>query len=374
MNKRELPGIANLVIKIGSSLLADGGGVSPERVTCLADAIAEVKKDAADISIVSSGAIASGYQELGFKKRPVSIMDKQASAAVGQARLMWLYAQAFQKHSLPVAQILITKYDFSNRSRYINARSTIERLHRMGVIPVINENDVLVANELKYVESFGDNDNLGALVAALTGADLLMILSDVDGLYTADPAKRPDAEIIHNVSEITPEMYAFAGGASSDMGTGGMASKLRAADYARKNGCAAVIIGGKEPENIRRFLSGEMVGTFFKPKKKASGAKKRWLTGAAIPKGVISVNKGAMKAILEHNSLLAVGVTEIDGKFDAGDIVRVEADGGAFALGKTRFDSETLERIKLKSTSDASLILGKKETAIVIHCDDMGIL
>ncbi|MDR2401463.1 MAG: glutamate 5-kinase [Deferribacteraceae bacterium] len=373
MRERKLPRIENLVIKIGSNLLTDGGGVSSACIARLVDAIAEVKKEIDNISIVSSGAIACGFKELGFKKRPVSIMDKQASAAVGQSRLIWFYEHAFQKHSLTAAQILITKFDFSNRSRYINARSTIYRLHKLGVIPIINENDVLVANELKYVESFGDNDNLGALVAALINSDMLMILSDVDGLFTKDPVKYPDAEIIHSVEGITPEILELADGTSSIVGTGGMYSKLKAAEHAQKNGCPVAIIGGNEPENIKRFLAGELIGTYFEPAKRGSGAKKRWIAGAAIPKGVVFVNEGAKEAILRHNSLLAVGVTEIDGKFEAGDIVRIETGNNAIALGKVRFDSETLNMIKQKSTSEASLILGK-DTAVVIHCDDMGML
>jgi glutamate 5-kinase len=374
MKAREIPEISSLVIKIGSNLLTAENGVSFDRVARIVDAVASVKKGISNISIVSSGAIACGFKELGFKKRPGVIIDKQASAAVGQAKLMMFYEQAFQKHNIPVGQILITKYDFSNRSRYINARSTIDRLHKLGAVPIINENDVLVANELKYVESFGDNDNLGALVAALIDADMLIILSDVDGLYTKDPAKHGDAEIIHYVSEITPEIHSLAGGSASAVGTGGMASTLKAAEHAQKNGCPVAIVGGEEPENIKHFLAGEPVGTYFEPKKSASKAKKRWITGAAIPKGIVFINEGAKNAILGHNSLLAVGVMEIDGQFKAGDIVRVETEESAIALGKVRFDSETLNKIKSKSTSEAALILGKNETAIVIHCDEIGIL
>jgi glutamate 5-kinase len=374
MKARELPEISSLVIKIGSNLLTAENGVSFDRVAQIVDTVASVKKNISNISIVSSGAIACGFKELGFKKRPGVIIDKQASAAVGQAKLMMFYEQAFQKHNIPVGQILITKYDFSNRSRYINARSTIDRLHKLGAVPIINENDVLVANELKYVESFGDNDNLGALVAALIDADMLMILSDVDGLYTKDPAKHRDAEIIYYVYEITSEIHKLAGGSASEVGTGGMASKLKAAEHAQKNGCPVVIVGGEDPENIKRFLMGDSVGTYFEPKKSASKAKKRWITGAAIPKGIVFINEGAKNAILGHNSLLAVGVMEIDGQFKAGDIVRIETEESAIALGKVRFDSETLNKIKSKSTSEAALILGKSETAIVIHCDEIGIL
>ncbi|MDR2105051.1 MAG: glutamate 5-kinase, partial [Deferribacteraceae bacterium] len=293
---------------------------------------------------------------------------------VGQARLIGLYEQAFQKHGIAAAQILITKYDFSNRSRYINARSTIDRLHKLGAVPIINENDALVANELKYVESFGDNDNLGALAAALISADLLLILSDVDGLFTKDPARHQDAQIIHHVAQITSEIFGLAGDSTSGVGTGGMASKLKAAEQAQKNGCPVGIVGGNEPSNISRFLEGEMVGTYFEPKKRSSNAKKEWIKGSAIPKGIIFVNEGAKEAILKHNSLLAVGVVQVEGKFDAGDIVRVETGEQTIALGRARFDSATLGKIKQKSTSEAAIILGRKEAAIVIHCDEIGIL
>lgn len=372
---RNLPKINNLVIKIGSNILADtDSGINEERIQSIADAIADIKGSVRNISVVSSGAIAAGFKLLGFKERPKEISDKQACAAVGQARLMRYYEKAFRKYNTNVAQILITKYDFSNRKRYLNAKSTIQRLQQLDVVPIINENDTVVVNELKYVESFGDNDNLSALVSGLTDADMLLILSDVDGLYTADPSSDPKAELIKEVSEINADILALAGGSNSGVGTGGMYSKITAAEKAVQAGCCVVIANGRKTENIKKIVEGEEIGSFFRASEKAV-AKKYWLTHATIPKGVLIIDDGACRALTEkHSSLLAAGVIAVEGVFSSGDVVKVTSSSGDVAIGQVRYASHELEKIKQKDSAQIREILGEKSSAIVIHCDEMGII
>jgi glutamate 5-kinase len=372
---RDLANISNLVIKIGSNILADSkAGINEARIQQIADVIAKLRSKIPHISVVSSGAIAAGFKELGFKTRPKAIIDKQACAAVGQARLMWYYEQAFHRHNLPVAQVLLTKYDFSNRKRYLNVNATLKRLHSLNVVPIINENDTVVINELKYIESFGDNDNLSALVASLLAADMLLILSDVDGLYTADPSKDPSATLIRTVSKVDDSVLAAGGDSGSGLGTGGMRSKLTAAAKAMDAGCAVAIINGREPENIIKILAGEDIGTYFEPTD-AGAAKKHWLLHATIPQGAVVVDAGAQTALLDlHSSLLASGVSAVNGSFHAGDVVKVlNADSKEIAIGKVRFSSDDLDKIKQKKSSQIAEILGRQESAIVIHCDEMGI-
>jgi glutamate 5-kinase len=373
---RKLPKVNSLVIKIGSNILADSDkGINEERVKRIADVIAELRADIPNISVVSSGAIAAGFKTLGFEKRPKEIIDKQACAAVGQAKLMWYYEQAFAVHGLHVAQVLLTKYDFSSRKRYLNASATIKRLQTLNVTPIINENDTVVANELKYVESFGDNDNLSALVASGIEADMLLILSDVNGLYTADPSRDPEAVLIKNVNKIDDAILKAGGGSSSNVGTGGMQSKLTAAAKAVSAGCGVAIINGRDPENIKRILAGEDVGTYFKPER-TDAAKKRWLLHATIPQGKVIIDAGAQSALLEaQSSLLASGIAAVEGEFHKGDIVKVlNQDGREIAIGKVRFSASDLQKIKQKRSAEIAEILGlKKVSAIVIHRDEIGL-
>lgn len=373
---RKIPKIRTLVIKIGSSILSgDDLGINSARISAIACNVAALKKTVPNIIIVSSGAVAAGYRLLGFEKRPREIVDNQASAAVGQARLIWTYEQEFEKHGVRAAQILLTKDDLSNRKRYLHARSALKRLLELGVVPVINENDTIIVDELKYIESFGDNDNLGALVAGISDADMLLIMSDVEGLYTDDPSRNENASIIRDVAYIDDKIMNAAGGSVSGVGTGGMRSKLQAARKALEAGCEVAIIKGMDPENLIRFFCGEPVGTYFYHSGDTVRRKKFWIGYAAIPKGRITVDDGAFAALLANKSLLAKGVLKVEGRFSAGDVVGVfSSDGEEVARGKIRYPASDMQKIKSKKSAEIYDILGYKISDEVIHRDDLLIL
>jgi len=363
--------VKTLIIKIGSSILSGNDlGLNSARIASLVYHIAKLKQTIPNIVIVSSGAVASGFKLLGFPSRPKDIVDKQASAAVGQARLIWTYEQAFAQYNINVAQVLLTKDDLSNRKRYLHARSALKRLLELGVIPIINENDTIIV-ELKYIESFGDNDNLGALVAGIVDGDLLLILSDVDGLYTADPSKDKNAKIIHKVEYINDDIMDSAGGSISSVGTGGMKSKIQAAKKALEAGCEVAIIRGMEPENIEKFFKEDNIGTYFYQSVSSIKKRKFWIGYAAIPKGAVIIDDGADKALLDNKSLLAKGIINISGKFQAGAVVSIINNNREIARGKTRYSSADLLKIMGKASSEIYDILGYKISDEVIHKDDL---
>ncbi len=373
---RKLPTIETLVIKIGSSIISGNDlGLNNERIAAIANEISALKKQIPNIIIVSSGAVAAGFKLLGFETRPKDIVDKQASAAVGQARLIWKYEQDFAKHGINVAQVLLTKDDLSNRKRYLNARSALKRLLELKVIPIINENDTILVDELKYIETFGDNDNLGALVASLVDADMMLIMSDVDGLYTKDPTKHDDAKLINNVDYIDDSILNSAGKSISNVGTGGMASKIQAAKKALDVGCEVAIIKGMVPENISKFFTGELIGTHFSHKDSGINRRKFWIGHAAIPKGFIIIDNGAEKALCNHKSLLAKGIVAVEGKFTAGEVVSVMTENRVeIARGKIRYSSTETQKILKKNSSEIFDILGYKVSDEVIHIDDIYLL
>jgi len=368
-----LPKINLMVIKIGSSIVAGKDRVDKEFLARLAATISEVKKEVKDIVIVSSGAVAAGFKLLGFESKPKDIVDKQACAAVGQAKLVQYYEEAFKKYDLVVGQVLLIKEDFSNRRRYLNARSTLKRLLDLNVIPIINENDTVAINELKYVDTFGDNDNLSALVSGLLGADLLLILSDVDGLYDKNPSKYTDAKLISDVKYFNEDILNVAGDSVSGVGTGGMKTKLLAAKKALDSGCYVGIINGKDPENIKRFINKEEIGTFFSHVEDVKDRRKFWIAYAATPKGEIIIDNGAVKAIIEMNrSLLPSGILDVAGKFGVGDIVKiVDLYGVEIARGKSRYASADIKKIKGLKTDKIEEILGYKISDEVVHKDDL---
>jgi glutamate 5-kinase len=370
---RKLPKINLMVIKIGSSIVAGKDRVDKEFLARLAATISEVKKEVKDIVIVSSGAVAAGFKLLGFESKPKDIVDKQACAAVGQAKLVQYYEEAFKKYDLVVGQVLLIKEDFSNRRRYLNARSTLKRLLDLNVIPIINENDTVAINELKYVDTFGDNDNLSALVSGLLGADLLLILSDVDGLYDKNPSKYTDAKLISDVKYFNEDILNVAGDSVSGVGTGGMKTKLLAAKKALDSGCYVGIINGKDPENIKRFINKEEIGTFFSHVEDVKDRRKFWIAYAATPKGEIIIDNGAVKAIIEMNrSLLPSGILDVAGKFGVGDIVKiVDLYGVEIARGKSRYASADIKKIKGLKTDKIEEILGYKISDEVVHKDDL---
>ena len=367
--------IKTLIIKIGSSILSgDDLGINSARIASLVYHIAKLKKTIPNIVIVSSGAVASGFKLLGFSSRPKDIVDKQASAAVGQARLIWTYEQAFAQYNINVAQVLLTKDDLSNRKRFLHARQALKRLLELNVIPIINENDTIIVDELKYIESCGDNDNLGALVAGIVDGDLLLILSDVEGLYTSDPSKDKNASIIHKVEYINDDIMDSAGGSISSVGTGGMKSKLQAAKKALEAGCEVAIIRGMEPENIEKFFKEDNVGTYFYQSVSSIKKRKFWIGYAAIPKGAIIIDNGACSALLNNKSLLAKGVIGVNGKFQAGDIVSIINNDKEIAKGKIRYSISDISKIMGAASSEIYNILGYKVSDEIIHKDDLLII
>lgn len=371
---RRLPSkLRRLVVKVGSGLIASpGAGLDAARVRRLADDLSGTVAAGKEVVLVSSGAIAAGQARLGLAERPRSIPEKQAAAAVGQSALMWHYEHAFARHGLKVAQVLLTQEDISHRARYLNARNTLLALLRFGVLPVVNENDTVAVEEIKV----GDNDNLSALVAHLIDADLLVLLTDVDGLYTGDPRRNPAARRIEVVEVFTEEIQRLAQDAEATVSVGGMSTKLQAAQKAMASGIPMVIASGREPHTLTRLLKGEPVGTIFLPKADRLGARKRWLAFAVPPQGRLTVDAGAKKALTERGkSLLPSGVVEVEGEFQAGEVVALaSADGKEFARGLTNYDADELRRIRGVKTTAIEAILGYKRLDEVIHRDNLAVL
>ena len=370
--RRELRKARRIVVKVGSNLVTSPGlGGDPDRIERLAADVAAVRQDR-EIALVSSGAIATGMARLGLAERPRSIPEKQAAAAVGQSALMWQYEIAFKRHGIAVGQVLLTAQDIGDRTRYLNARNTLLALLGFGVVPIVNENDTVAVEEIKV----GDNDNLSALVASLIEADLLVLLTDVDGLYTADPARHAGATKLDTVEAITDEILAMAGTHDGAVSVGGMATKLQAAQKAAASGVPMIIASGREPGMLARILSGEAVGTCFVPKADRLGARKRWIAFAAPPQGRLAVDAGAVRALTRQGrSLLPSGVTEVEGEFGAGDVVSVvDGERREFARGLVNFDAEELRRIRGVRTQDIEARLGYKSVDEVIHRDNLVIL
>jgi glutamate 5-kinase len=358
-----------IVIKIGSNILASAvQGLNTKRLQAIAKDISDVADRGYEIVIVSSGAIAAGLKKLGLKEKPKDIMLKQAAAAIGQSSLMWAYEHSFAKFNKKVAQILLTRDDIANRLRYINAKNTLFTLLSYSVIPLINENDPIAVDEIK----FGDNDMLAALVAVLVESDMLVILSDVEGLYTKNPGHK-DAGFIDSVEEITSEIEKFAEGKGSVVSTGGMYSKLLAAKQANNHGIPVVIMNGKKSGLLTRFFNGEKIGTYFKPKKERLSSRKGWIAYGLKSKGIIVLDEGAVKALITlGKSLLPSGILKVEGNFDIGDCVScVAKNGNKIAKGLTNYKSDDIERIKGKKTSEIEKVLGYKYSDEVIHRDNM---
>ena len=362
-----------VVIKIGSNLLTDKAGrINKKRIHAFAREFSELTKKDFEIVIVSSGAIACGLRKLGLKTKPKEIRKKQATAAVGQPLLMWMYEQYFLKYRKHVAQILLTRDDLSDRTRYINAKNTILTLLEMGVIPIINENDTVATDEIK----FGDNDQLAALVSGLIEANYLIILSDVQGLYTSDPKKDPNAKIIKHIKEFSKELEAIAKPSSIGYGTGGMYSKVIAAKKATSFGIPVHIISGRKSGNIKAVLEGKEIGTFFEPVKDKVTARKGWIAYATRAKGNIYIDEGAVKAILKNfKSLLPSGIKKVEGNFDVGDSVYcLNEKGEKIAKGLVNYSSDEINLIKGKKTEEIEKILGYKHGDEIIHRDNLAIL
>jgi glutamate 5-kinase len=372
MRKELLKRAKRIVVKIGSGVLTGDEGIDPSFLDGLAEQIAALRSRKIEVVVVSSGAVAAGRRELGLPDRPKTLPQKQAAAAIGQSRLMRAYEEAFSGYGLKVAQILLTRDDLANRRRFQNARGTLDTLLGCGVIPVINENDTVVVDELK----FGDNDNLSALVTNLVEAQLLLIMTDIDGLYTANPRTDANATLISEVRAITRDMERGAGGSGSSVGTGGMATKLAAAKKVMKSGVAAVVFAGKVKGNLGRVMKGEQVGTLFLPSGEALNRRKHWIAYTLRPAGSIHVDAGAREVLAKHGrSLLPSGIARVEGRFDRGACVKVVApDGVDFARGIVDYSSQEIGMIRGHKSSEIEKILGFRYGDDVIHRDNLVLL
>jgi glutamate 5-kinase len=355
-----------VVVKIGSRLLRDQ---LEERVTMLAAEAAALRGQGREIVIVTSGAIALGVRGLGLAARPTQLQGLQAAAAVGQGQLMHVYQRAFSARELPIGQVLLTHDDVRDRPRYLNARLALLELLRLGAVPVINENDTVSADEIK----FGDNDRLAALVTSLVEADLLVILTDVAGLHDGDPAT--GARLIAEVTDL-PGARALAGGSVSGVGTGGMASKVDAAAIAARFGVPTVVASGREPTPISRILAGEALGTVFWPAVERMAARKHWIAYALKSCGRVRVDDGARRALVEaHKSLLPGGVIAVEGDFGTGEAVELaDAAGVVFARGLCALDANELRRVAGKRSADIAGVLGYPASDVAVHRDDLVVL
>jgi glutamate 5-kinase len=371
--RRQLGRVRRLVVKAGTGLITRPGlGPDPERIAALAAELASVR-EGRELVLVTSGAIATGMARLTLPERPRTIPEKQAAAAVGQSALMWHYEQAFKRHGVPVGQVLLTAHDISDRARYLNARNTLLALLRFGVLPVVNENDTVAVEEIKV----GDNDNLSALVASLIDADLLVLLTDVDGLYTSDPARDPAAVKLDTVDTITAEIERLVWRGTGAGSVGGMATKLQAAQKAAAAGVPMVIASGRTQGVLARILKGEAAGTYFAPKADRLGARKRWIAFAVPPHGRLAVDAGARAALTQHGkSLLPSGVAKVEGDFAAGEVVGLVSDGDdrEFARGLVNFDADELRKIQGAKTREIGQRLGYKSFDEVIHRDNLVLL
>ena len=363
-----------IVIKVGTSTITYANGKRNfSQIDRLAREISDLQNQGKEMILVTSGAVAVGVDRMGLPGKPKTIPGKQAAAAVGQGVLMHTYEKFFADYGQIVAQVLITETEAIDRHRYTNTRNTFMELMRQRVIPIVNENDVVALDELKI----GDNDNMSALVAGIVDADLVIILSDVDGLYTANPQTHPDAVIVPEVAEITPEIEASAGGVGSARGTGGMATKIQAAKAATSSGIHLVIASGTEKNAITRVLQGEELGTLFVSRENRLQFRKRWLAFGAKIAGSIVVDDGCAKAIRKAGgcSILPAGVFAVQGEFLPGSTVSViDKDAHELARGLVHYSSAELEQIKGCNSGEIANILGHKNFDEVIHRDDLVIL
>jgi len=356
---------------VGSNVLTKDNGLNLRAIRSISRQICYLIDGGLEILLVSSGAMAVGIKKLGLPKRPDEIPGRQAAAAVGQAGLMREYEKAFERHKKKVAQLLLTSDGLSNRIRYLNARNTLHTLLSWKVVPVINENDTVSVEEIK----FGDNDNLSAKIALLTDADILINLTDIDGLYTKDPRTYPDAELIPEVSTIKKDIEKFAGDIPGALGIGGMLTKIKAARKVTSAGIPMIIAKGDKPDILIRLFSGEAHGTFFVPKKKKLANRKCWIGFNLRPEGIIHIDNGAARAILKKGkSLLPSGIVGVDGEFDVGAPVEFKnGDSEILGTGLVNYSSTDIHKIMGLQTSEIESCLGQKTYDEVIHRDNLAI-
>ncbi len=359
-----------IVVKVGSALVTnDGRGLDVEAIERWATQIAELRQMGREVLLVSSGAVAEGVLRLGWAERPKRVFEQQAAAAVGQMGLVEAYETHFRAHGIMTAQVLLTHANLVDREQYLNARMTLVELLRLGIVPVINENDTVVTNEIKV----GDNDTLGALVTNLVEADALVILTDQRGLYTADPRSNPEAAFVAEAKAGDPALERMAGGAASSLSKGGMITKILAAKRAARSGAATIIASGREPDVLVRLAKGELIGTHLAPSTSVMHARKQWIADHLRAAGRLTLDAGAAKAILERQtSLLPVGVTAVEGEFVKGEVVScLDPEGNEVARGLVNYSSADARRIIGCHTEEIEARLGMPDRPELIHRDNM---
>ena len=362
-----------LVVKVGSSLVTrEGRGVDADAIARWASQVAKLRQAGKSVVLVSSGAIAEGMQRLGWAKRPHSMHELQAAAAVGQMGLVQAYESSFRGHGLHTAQVLLTHADLADRQRYLNARSTLRTLLALGAVPVINENDTVVTDEIK----FGDNDTLAALVTNLIEADALIILTDQAGLYESDPRKNAGVKLVEQAHADDPQLEAMAGGSASELAKGGMLTKVQAARRAARSGAHTVIASGKERDVLVRLGSGERIGTLLTARTAPIAARKQWLADHLAVAGLLTLDAGATKALVrDGKSLLPIGVTAVSGDFARGEIVGcVDPDGKQVARGLVNYSAEETRRIMRRPSKEIESVLGYVDEPELIHRDNLVLL
>ena len=366
-----LSNIQRIVVKVGSSTISEGAHLNEAALDGLVHDLALVKQEGVEVILVTSGAIAAGWPQLGLKQRPNTLPHLQAAAAVGQIRLMAAYKDRFSNYGQRAASMLLTRDDFSNRERYTRMNDTMRALLHFGAIPIINENDTVAVDEIKV----GDNDTLSAYVTNLAQAQLLIILSDQAGFYTADPRHNPNSELIHTVTAISDEIWQAAGTAGTASGTGGMITKLRAAEIVTNSGEMMVMAHGREPLVVTRLLKGELLGTLFLPQSRISG-RKRWIAYSRPPKGKLIVDNGARDALVQGGkSLLPAGIRRVEGNFDYSDTVSCLTENGVeFARGLVNYNAADTTKLAGKHTKDIENILGYRDYDEIIHRDNLVLL
>ncbi len=374
MERAKIAQAKRVVVKVGTSTITySNGKINYEKIEKLARIMTDLQNQGKEMILVSSGAGAAGVGRMGLEAKPSTIPGKQACAAVGQGILMHIYERLFGEYGQVVAQVLLTKADMVNRHSYANARNALQEMISWGVIPIINENDVVAIDEFKI----GDNDNLSALVASLADADLDILLSDIDGLYTANPKIHPEAKLVSVVEEVTPAIEATAGGAGSKNATGGMLTKLQAAKNAMSAGIALIIANGEDLEILRRIMRGEPVGTLFVPRENHLRFRNQWLAFGSKISGKLIVDAGLAKALRQKGScsILPVGILRVEGDFDSGDTVSVlDQEGHELARGMTNYNAEDLDLIKGCKTSQIEEKIGYKHYDEAIHRDNLVVL
>ncbi len=358
------------VVKIGSALLtADGKGLSRQVLQSWVEQLAALRHAGHEVVVVSSGAVAEGMSRMGWQRRPHNLNELQAAAAIGQMGLVHAWEACFQQFDLHTAQVLLTRDDLADRSRYLNARSTLRTLLELGVVPVVNENDTVTTDELR----FGDNDTLAALVANLIEAELLVLLTDQEGLFDADPRFHADARLIDETRVDNPQLDSVAGGSASGLGMGGMVTKVRAARLAARSGAGTVIASGRRERVVESISRGEQVGTLLVPVQEPQAARKRWLAGQLQVRGSLTLDDGAVRVLREQgSSLLAVGVCSVKGDFARGEaVVCLDQSGREVARGLVNYDAQETARIKGQPSHKIEAILGYVDEDELIHRDNL---